>query len=424
MSRIIIPAVCLLCLTTCMPLGTPTGAPSTSKQIVYEDLNYEPLVGNVILNSTNPFTPLGGSRTIQLEFDLLNPEFQNLQARFVHCNYDWKPSKLPEMEYLKVYNQFNHKSFEYSINTKTKYIVYHFDLQKPVVSGNYLVVLHRRENPNDILFTRRLVVYDDKASVSAQLRLPNVVSQRPSHQQIDLELNYQGLEAPNPQENFKTVLMQNKNWYTAIKGLAPTGMQVSRRQMEWKYISGETTFPGWNQFRWLDLRTLTVRGMNVSQIVSGENSIRVIQGTDGQMGTGSYRQLIKDNNGRMIPGNSDPGEIWLEADYASVLFTLESEVRLSGRVYVTGRFNDWRKGPENLMQYDEERQVYFAQLRLKQGFYDYRYELDGGNLPVYQLEGSHFMAENEYDILVYYRAPGRINDEVVSLASLNSVNFF
>jgi hypothetical protein len=106
-----------------------------------------------------------------------------------------------------------------------------------------------------------------------------------------------------------------------------------------------------------------------------------------------------------------------------VQFALKSE-KFNGDLWLTGRFNDWRRDNSNLMLYDEENQVYYVTLRLKQGYYDYRYQLISNDFPPYELEGSHFQTENEYDLLIYYRAPGHINDEVVGIKSLNSVDFF
>jgi hypothetical protein len=327
------------------------------------------------------------------------------------------------MQFMQAFNRFDHKSFDYSINTKRSYIQYFFELARPSISGNYLVVLHRRGNTDDILFSRRVVFYKNQVNLNADIRVSTAVKDRATHQQLDIDMNFQGLDAPNPQQNLKLVIMQNKDWQTAIKDLKPTNIQPGSKRMEWKYFSGETSFAGWNQFRFLDLRTLNLRGINISSIENKENGVFVAHALEKSFGDASYRQLINDNNGRMIPGNSDPGESWLEADYAVVQFALKSE-KYNGPVYLTGRFNDWRRDSSNLMKYDEENQVYYTSLRLKQGYYDYRYELTDASFPPYELEGSHFQTENEYDLLVYYRAPGSINDEVVGIKSLNSVDFF
>ena len=414
--------VILIFLSSCIPLGTMQTS-SINKKLAYADQNYESYVGNVILNSNNPFQPLGRTQPLNLEFDLLTNEFENLQVRYIHCNSDWTKSKLQEIEYLKSFNQFDHSSFDYSTRTKTQYIQYFFEIDRPILSGNYLVVVHRRNNIDDILITRRMVFYQNQVSVKSNIHVSSIVKDRRTHQQIDLDMNYGQVQSPNPQRDFKIMILQNKNWKTAISNLKPTSIQPSQKKMAWNFFTGENTFPGWNQFRFLDLRTLSVRGINVTKIDRENDPWSVYQSLDRSFGAGSYRGPIDDNNGRFIPVNGDPNETWLEADYAKVNFSIQSS-RISGQVYVIGRFNDWRTDSKNLMKYDEEEGIYRASILLKQGYYDYMYYVKSPNQKSYAFEGSHFQSENEYDILVYHRTPGKINDEVVGFYSLSTTDFF
>lgn len=407
---------------SCIPLGT-TVSTSVEKKIVFDDRNYEGYVGNVILNSNNPFQVLGSSQPLTLEVDLLSGEFETLQVRYIHCNADWTKSSLQKMEFLRAFNQFDHSSFDYSINTKVNYIQYFFELDRPFLTGNYLIVVSRRNNQEDILLSRRMVFYKNQVAITGKVKSSSVVKDRRTHQQIDFEMSYDRVESPHPQRDFKVVVLQNKNWNRAISNLNPSSVQPSQKKMEWYLFTGENSFAGWNQFRYLDLRTLNSRGINIVKIEIEEAGTLVYQGLDKSFGNGSYRGLIRDNNGRFIPGNSDPGEPWLEADYADVHFGIKSE-RINGRVYVVGRFNDWQMDDRNLLRYDSEEQIYHTSIRLKQGYYDYMFYVDSPNVVSYSLEGSHFQTENEYDILVYYRALGKINDEVVGFFSMNSADFF
>ena len=118
--------------------------------------------------------------------------------------------------------------------------------------------------------------------------------------------------------------------------------------------------------------------------------------------------------------NNDPGESVLNADYTRARFMLENEP-IAGKIYVTGRFNDWRLEDENLMNYDAQNGVYYTDLYLKQGYYDYMYHVQNSSLPNYQLEGSHFQTENDYEILVYYRTPGQVNDQLMGYKRFKSI---
>jgi hypothetical protein len=415
--------VAVLAFASCNPLGTTPGTTTRAKTIFYEDKDYEAITGFLILNKNQPFIPLG-TQTIPLEFDLFNPTFENLQVRYIHCNRDWTPSIYPEMEYLGVFNQFDHKSFQYSLNTRVKYVQYQFELVAPRVSGNYLVVVHRRANPNDILYTRRLMVYDRKAGLNAKILNTVGVKDRRTHQQIDVSLSYGQMATVNPMRDFDMRIMQNYEWRTMIQGLTPTLQRPDQSYLEWALFTGENTFPGWNQFRFVDFRTIMFRGQNVVNIQQLENSNRVTLGLDVSRGTQAYAQILKDNNGAYLPWNADPGKTWLESDYAMVHFQLRSEEKIPGEVFVTGRFNNWRLDEQNRMKYDAPTQTYRTALFLKQGFYDYRYTVISKDLPEYHFEGSHFQGENDYYIFVYFRGLGRINDEVVGFVQLNSADFF
>jgi hypothetical protein len=426
--RIFTWTVITLGLVGCIPLGTlpseqPVQENTFTKTLVFNDLEYESYVGNVVVNSFNPFVKLGNPGTMRVELDLLTNRFENIQIKYIHCDADWTKSRLTDLQFLNDFNRFDHSSFDYSINTKTPYVTYFFDLKRPYLSGNYLVVIHRRGNENDILATRRVVFYEQEVGLLPNVRTPTAVSIRRTHQQIDLELNYSSLDVTIPMENFQTVVFQNKNWWTKKSNVRPTNLLTNSNTLEWKYNTDDMSFPGWNQFRWLDLRTLSVRGQGVARIDRLDDQFDVYQGIETDIYANSYREIINDNNGRYIPGNSDPGESWLEADYANVTFTLKSENNL-GDVYVMGRFNNWQKQDMNRMDYFPEEEYYKTTIRLKQGFYDYRYELESEILPAYEFEGSHFQAENEYDVLVYYRTPGMNYDRVVGYTSINSRDYY
>ena len=62
--------------------------------------------------------------------------------------------------------------------------------------------------------------------------------------------------------------------------------------------------------------------------------------------------------------------------------------------------------------------MYQANLLLKQGIYNYRFETKN---PSDYLEGNYAQTENQYDILVYYRKPGTRIDALVGFQRINSI---
>lgn len=421
----------LTMLVSCIPLGTLPNSSSSSystetneKKLLFEDYNYESNVGIITLNGGPDYIfDLDDNLQISLEFDLLSSQFENLQAKWIRCNYEWEPSVLPEIQYFNGFNQFDSKSVDYSVNTRIPYSRYVFNVSKPAISGNYILVVFRRNNPKDLIFGRRVLFYSHQVKPSIKIRQSQKVSDRRTHQQLDIELDYSGMDAPRPDLNFKVLVLQNKDLNRALTLPQPTSIKAGSSKLGWDYFQGEISFPGWNQFRWLDLRTVNFKGVGIASIKAEKNSIEVRQQTESDHGKESYKQAIDDNNGRFTQENLDPGEVFLGSDYVNVLFTLESDVNL-GDVYVMGRFNNWNKSNENRMRYNPEKGIYETKIQLKQGYFDYRYEVVSSRFAPHYFEGTHFQTENEFDVLVYYRAPGQLVDQLVGLTSTNTEYFF
>ena len=58
------------------------------------------------------------------------------------------------------------------------------------------------------------------------------------------------------------------------------------------------------------------------------------------------------------------------------------------------------------MKYDSVAQKYYNKVNLKQGYYNYIFvNKNGEKIDARKIEGSHFDANNEYIIKVYYRDP-------------------
>ena len=82
--------------------------------VQYTDKEYTSQVGTVsiapleALNVTQlNAVPLAQRQTYELIFDLLNSDYQYLKMKIFHCDWNWIPSKLNDLEFLSEYNEFN-----------------------------------------------------------------------------------------------------------------------------------------------------------------------------------------------------------------------------------------------------------------------------------------------------------------------------
>lgn len=424
---IIVIFLSILTLVNCEPVVPQKSI--VQKQLIFDNYNYENSIGAVTLgplvNGTinlleNPTISLNEDGILGVSFDLLTDQFENLSFRLVHCNKDWSKSQLRDMEFLREINNFRVTDFDYSVNTVQPYINYRATLPKPFLSGNYLLVVFKRTNPYDLLFTRKFIVYQTSASIDQVVKVSSTVSKREENQQVEFTVNYGNLLVNSPTQDIYPVILQNHNWYTAIEKIVPTLILANQGTIEYRNLDLSTNFSGWNEFRFVDLRTLGVAGRNVAKITTNPTSILASLRLSKTRAKDPYSLNFNDINGRFIHQNNDNGEGFLNADYANVRFYLKSE-QLSGDVYVSGRFNNWSESEENKMRYDQANEMYSTSILLKQGYYEYLYKTDDPVKPDHQLEGSHFQTENEYEILVYYRRPGNIHDEIIGYTKFGSI---
>ncbi len=399
------------------------------KQLVFNNHNYENTVGAVQIGSLengspnfleNPIISLNQAQHLLLTFDLLIREFEHLSAKIYHCNKDWTKSQLRNTEFLTEINNFSVPTFNFSLNTTTSYINYQLTLPIPRLSGNYIVAIHRRGNTDDLLFTRKFLVIDSKSQIDHQVRISTTVSKRERNQQIEFSVQYGNIQVNAPTKDFFVVILQNHRWHDAIRGLKPTLIRPTENYMEFRQISLENNFSGWNEFRFFDMRSLNATGRNVNKLSSTNNTIRIRLGLDKSRGNAVYSQTFQDINGNFIIQNVDSGEGFLHNDYARVLFSLLEEP-INGKVYVTGRFNNWNLDENNLMKFDSIQGIYQTSVLLKQGYYDYMYWVDAPDLPSSAFEGSHFQSENDYEILIYYRKLGNVHDELIGYKKFKSI---
>jgi len=414
-----------LSIISCEPVVPQNSLPG--KKIVFDNYDYENIVGNVNLlpsfsNSKdpigNPVIVMGQSSALELSFDLLIETTEYLSARIVHCNKDWKKSRLQDLEFLSEINTFRINETENSLNTVQKYVSYTLILPTPNISGNYLILVHRRGNPNDILITRRFVIAENISSINTIAKQSNSMKNRTTTQQIEVSNNYGKIEVNRPLEDISIMILQNHNWNTAIKSSQPTMVRPNESFIEYRPVGLELSFPGWNEYRFFDLRTIDQTGRNVYNLVKNESQISAKIRSDQSRFNKPYSLGFQDVNGRVILGNNDIGRSFLSSDYVNVEFTLESE-KINGDVYVVGQFNNWQTDSSNKMIFIPGI-GYQLNKFLKQGYYEYAYHVKSNQHPAYYMEGSFFETENDYEVFVYYRKPGTIHDQVIGYKKFKS----
>lgn len=335
-----------------------------------------------------------------LEFDVLDNDMETYNARIIHCNSDWSKSDLADLDFMMDYNEFSITEYEYSNATTIPYVHYWFQLPRVKLPGNYVVMVYRGSDREDLLLTKRFMVYDNRVTFSRDGNLIGAGKTADLNQQINFTINYKNIEILNPMVDVIVVIRQNQRWDNLLINLKPTFAREMNKELEYRFFDPDKLFKGGNEFRFFDLRSINYPGRNVATVdKTVQPNVAYIQNEKSRKDE-AYSQY-DDMNGNFHIDNLDYNDL-SACNYITVNFTLTSAV-VQGDVYVQGALNYWELNDQNKMTYDADRKEYHASLLLKQGWYDYQYAVKSNSLPPLYFEGSHFQTENMYEIFVYHR---------------------
>lgn len=370
----------------------------------------------------NPIIPLGQSVPLLLSFDQIDGDMGSYSFQILNCNADWTTSSLNPTEYLNQYNDFNIFDSEFSINTKISYIHYSFEVPSVKIAGNYLVKVYQNGDEDDVVLTRRFMVYQESILVGA--RVQNVVGAEEAgrKQQINFWLNYSAINLTNPQQQIKVVVRQNNRWDNAITDLQPTFIRAFQKRLEYNHFNLENTFDGGNEFRMFDTRGLRPHAWSVDSVFFGVNNDVVHLFQEKIRKGWTYNRQFEDINGKYAIELKYPSSPQIEADYVDMNFYLKTGSEFEGNIYVFGALSDWQCKERFKMEYLEDKGIYYAKILVKQGIYNYIYALENTNKTRddRMLEGSYRQTVNDYDVLVYYHPFGARTDYLLGYRSFQS----
>ena len=213
--------------------------------------------------------------------------------------------------------------------------------------------------------------------------------------------------------------MQNARPETAIFTTQPT--YIRGNQLVYEDLS-INDFPGGNEFRHFDTRSLRLNSDRVSHIYHDSTYTVVLLG-DPVRNTPNY-SFNYDNNGSFFILNSDGTDPKRDAEYTHVYFSLAAnKTPAEGSVYIVGKFNNYTLDNRSKMDFESIKGRFMTDLYLKQGVYDYQYvwvDHKSDKPDDILLEGTYFETENDYQVLVYYRPFSARWTELVGYRLLNN----
>jgi hypothetical protein len=395
----------------------------------YTDQVFTPAIKTVEFYNTKkeqsfPLIELNSNQQLLLAFDDLRGSSRNFYYTIEHCDENWNPTNIAQSEYLQGFNEDQIRDYNYSSSTVQKYTHYELKypnqyLAAPKISGNYVLKIYEDGDKSRMAIIRRFYVLDSKVSMMAEVVPSSDISLRQTNQKINFQVDCGNLRVQNPNYDIKAMIMQNRRPETAVMNTQPASIQGNR--LIYNDIA-TNDFPGLNEFRHFDTRTLKFNSDRVGHIYK-DTANSVVLLTDFTMNQPNYA-FYYDNDGKFFPGNSDGSDPRIDADYAHMYFTLAStKSQDEGSVYIVGLFNNYQLDDSNKLYYDPADRHFHIQMLIKQGVYDYEYVWlpKGAQKPDdAAFSGSHYETENEYQILVYYHPAGTRWTELVGYRPLNT----
>lgn len=362
---------------------------------------------------------LGSDDEICFSFDEMSHTYHRYTYKITHCNSDWEPSELFEIDCIDGFNERPIEEWSNSENTTQLYTHYEFCLPNEdvsiKVSGNYKVEIFDDETCGDAIAVFGFSVLEPRVSVSAKVSGNTDVDFNKTHQQLSFTVDYSGYGVSSPSTDIKSVVFQNRRFDNRVQDIKPTYITGNTLQ----YIYNEKLiFDAGNEYRRFELTDPYSPGMNVERVTFFDSYYHAELYADAP--ALSYRH-IRDENGGFFVNTLQGFVADVEADYALVHFSLDAEWRGGGDFYLLGDAWGNRFCDANILLYDNSTGCYSTSQLLKYGVYNYKYVWvpdDGGMASETPAENSFYNAENEYLIYIYHREFGGRYDKLVGVGSV------
>lgn len=378
-----------------------------------------------------PVIVLDSDDWVTVSFDHFSHEYHRFCCHLEHCNADWTPSDLFEIDYM---DGFNDRPIEWYANSlNTTFLYTHYLVEYPNEdlllkrSGNYRVLIYDEDADADssplqpvykghpVVAEASFRVVEPLVSVEAEVTSNTDIDTHVSHQQLSFSILHPNYSIDHPNEELTVFVTQNNCPDMTVSDLRPSYQNPGKLD----YVHNrQLIFPGGNEYRRFEIINMHYGSQNVNQISFFEPYFHAELLPDAQRRAYSFDT---DHNGRFYVRYNLAEDNDTEADYLFVHFSLAIPYSSDVDFYLNGNFSNNTLLPENQLKYNTQKELYEGTLLLKMGAYDYQYVCvdKEGNLCIPSpSDGSFYESENEYTISVYHRAFGERYDRLVAVQTI------
>jgi hypothetical protein len=399
---------------------------------VYENKIYKPGIKTVLIYRKGwelsfPIINLNSKEQIELIFDELGNEPGDYSWSIIHCNMQWEKDDLEPIQYLSGLETGDITEIYFSQNTMVNYINYRLNLPNKncriTKSGNYLILIHERNNPEKVILTQRFYVIEPQSEISAYVDQLKTNIKEGLNQRLNIEINYNESELTDPIENLSLKIYKNQGFEKNYRGIRPSA--ISGNILKYQK-NDELCFTGGNEFRHFDIKNTKFLSDRIQKTEKKAEGLNIYLTLDENRYNSPYR-FEPDINGQKSIKLENNDQSSIMADYSFVNFYLDTEIAIEkGDYYIFGAISDWSFNDSCKLTYDYIAKMYSAKLFLKQGYYNYQFlfktddKFYDSDQYIYKVEGNHFQTENEYQILAYYADMNESYDKLVGYNTAKS----
>lgn len=368
--------------------------------------------------------------SLEISFDILSDEQLFLQYQVIHCDADWRQDDLSELDYIDGFQPSRVENVTPSFNTYVNY--WHYSLSFPnaevglLISGNYAVIFHIEGDPDSVVAMACFSVSEQMAFVGGEVSGITDIDYRQEHQQLTLQCSWSPSRMPylNPASDLRLVVTQNHRPDTRRVIASPSRMEAGKAYYEHNpsliYEAGNT----FRRFEFTD-RHYAALGIEQVRFIDPYYEVQIPLQRSRQ---GGFYLYDRDQHGRYVLNALRVDDVNIEGEYFWANFELAGAMppRNGASVYLSGDFTYGELLEPYQMQYDPAQEVFRGRVLLKQGHYNYQFlcgeewtpaDAQPSRTPTLgPCEGNYYESHNEYDVYVYYRAPGERYDRLLGVA--------
>ena len=370
-----------------------------------------------------PIIPMNGRLTVI--FDDIGEFQRDLEYTIVHCDRNWVPSEdITTYEYLDGFDDATLSDYTASRGTYVDYTIHRLELPNTdmrwKISGNYILKIWDRDNNDEQLMQLRFVVYETRVEFSeGELFRSTRSGFFDTHEELSWALGIKDIALDDPMRSISASVFQNYNWNSMQDSIRPR--RIMRDELFFDQHNS-VVFPAMREYRLADLRSLSASSFGIHEVQAFADGINVTLVTNELRGYEDKYGQDWDLNGAFVIDNSDISVLGEhELEYVHTMFTLHYfNAPIDEDVYLLGPFNNFTANEDSKMEFEGSTSVFYKELLLKQGVYDYVYATKVKKEPIdfSVTEGFDNRARNDYHVIIYYKPFLGKFDRVISYRTL------